>query len=436
MKAILIAVLYACTALVTGCASGGKKGSVAAIDAGAPDAGLRGDPRCFMLQSDRRFGRLSPRLAFSGSELGLAWEEDTTALTPDGHVRYDTYIMFRRLNPDGTPKGPITEISSAPWREDYYCFPDDFVAPVWNPNGWAVTWLDGSMPVSNDLCSGVGRREVHFATVPVRGNPQDRWLTQTNEDNSCFGTCPELTWTGSEYGLAYEVRGDPMQPGLMLSRYGATGEMIGTSNILLGGGWMSWSISYLSWTGSVFSVIYQDVSSSRTRFLRVAADGVPMEEPIDLPEVAASGYLSAVAYNDEGIALITQDLENHDEPFHLFFLSGDGTYLREPVDLPFEVDNQGHWNGNLIAAGDQFVVWDTGPNRDGLQVIWFTSDGVQSNDRSYWLDNHLTGGISQIQFLTWTGSDFAVVYSGAVERENQPRSYDPIYCVGKINLDE
>jgi hypothetical protein len=128
----------------------------------------------------------SPSLVWTGSELGVAWQDNR-----DGNWE----IYFSRLDSSGYPIGAnirITNDSADTAQCDL----------VWNGTEYGLAWID----------SRAGAYEVYFARVSEAGAKVGSDVRITDFPGQAYE--PDLVWTGAEYIVAW---GD--------DRYSGTGEI-------------------------------------------------------------------------------------------------------------------------------------------------------------------------------------------------------------------
>jgi hypothetical protein len=117
---------------------------------------------------------LSPATVWTGSEFGLAWQDDA-----DG----DNEIYFTRLDASGTIIGSTVQVTSDPAEST-------LPAVAWNGTGYGILWVDDR----------TGNEEVYFAALDDLGNKAGGDVQVTSVDlmlRDFRGL--QLAWTGEEF---------------------------------------------------------------------------------------------------------------------------------------------------------------------------------------------------------------------------------------------
>jgi hypothetical protein len=225
-----------------------------------------------------------PSLAWSGTDLGVGWE--------DGRNGTDE-VYFVRMDRDGSNVGtPIRLSHAAGFAYD--------TSVAWTGSQFGIAWEDGGDPAS----------DLYFASVS--GTTASAPVQRTNAAGTSL--LPRLVWTGSAYGLAWE---SDRAAGNMQAYFGladTSGQGSGTDPVISSGG--HGFGPDLAWSGSVFGVAYEDNRSGSFRiYLQlVQPDGQLSGSAIDVSgagpateaKVAWAGDHWAVAYLSGGLVVLAQ----------------------------------------------------------------------------------------------------------------------------------
>ena len=111
-------------------------------------------------------------MAWSGSELGLTWEDEIGAV-------WDIY--FQRVDASGSPIGTAINVSDSAISER-----DPDVA--WSGQYYGLVWL--------------GDGDIHFARVDANGSRIGGPVTITNAPGT--SSFPTIVWTGHHYLVAWD----------------------------------------------------------------------------------------------------------------------------------------------------------------------------------------------------------------------------------------
>ncbi len=319
----------------------------------------------------------APSVAWTGSEYGLAWEEDV-----------DDYseIFFLRLSPLGQNIGlkkritTTTDISYSP-------------SIMWTGSEFGLAWTDGRD----------GNFEVYFSRVSAAGvkTLADKRITYNDTD----AIQPVLAWTGSEYGLSW-IDGNQATPMACFRRIALNGDTVAPEEIISSGG----SDMYypdLVWAESVFAMAWQE--NYGVRFTRLAADGSTLQPSYSVYSMNGNDGDPALAWTGQNFGTVWENRGSMDEEiyFALIGASGDTTigYETRVTNAPeISVTPAIAWNG--FEFGLSWEDW-----REGLSDIYFTrisGDGEEIDDEFYLSSG---GADSHDSKIVWTGSEYGVFWA-------------------------
>lgn len=210
---------------------------------------------------DHRFTG-APRMAWTGSEIGLTWTDgrDGECYDPWGPRYCEREIYFKKTGPRGEALSPDTRLSTS----EGSTYPTDI---LWTGSEFVVSWTQSGRYDYRAYLTRVGPdgAEVGDEVRPAGGDSSRAY---------------ELAWTGSEIALSWaalEVSG--VSPTVvLLSRFDPALAEISITTIRPERGYSG----PLAWTGSEFATAYDSLSPDNSRFLRIDALGEPIGEGTDL----------------------------------------------------------------------------------------------------------------------------------------------------------
>jgi len=284
-------------------------------------------------------GAYRPKIAWSGSEFGVAWHDYR-----DGN----TEIYFRRIAANGSLIGGDVRVTN-----DNRSSTDP--AMVWTGSEYSLAWID-----FRDL-----NYEVYFTRVAPDGTPLgvDTRVTYGSQYESLV----DLAWTGSEYGLAALYGGEPGD--VEFVRLAADGSTIGSFQDLT-----SLGAAYypsLAWNGSEFGVVWEDYRDVyiEVYLQRIAADGsligieLPVSPTTDNGD-AFTATITASSLGEYGIGFM--DTRNgagdsYDIYFALVGYDSDGDGLSD-VREPIYATSANDYDSDDDGLPDGFEVYYYGTN--------------------------------------------------------------------------
>jgi len=173
----------------------------------------------------------TPSLAWTGDQLAMAWSDDR-----DGNNE----IYFARIDPDGTVIGGDVRVTSeAAYSSSPQIVSADGVRPV--------VWLDLRDP----------DRELYFARLSA-GGTSETGDVRLSDLAAATGSATSLSaaWTGDELGVAYSSDGDTSSD-VLLTRRDVDGAELGSQLAAADGPESSLDVD-LVWTGSLYAVAWAD----------------------------------------------------------------------------------------------------------------------------------------------------------------------------------
>jgi len=281
----------------------------------------------------------APFLVWTGSEYGVAWQDDR-----DG--AYEIY--FARLDPTGNKLGTDVRLTSHGALGMYPSL-------AWTGSGYGVAWEDGR---NWDV-------EIYFARLDAAGTKVGADVRVTYSVEWSYE--PSLVWTGSGYGVSW-MDCDHLPCEVFLARLDAAGIKIGADTLVAN------TDSYLPslvWTGSEYGLSWQDYRNgySEIYFARVDASGTKIGADLRVTNDAAASRHPSSVWTGSEYGVSWQD--NRDGDYEIYFARVDASGTKIGADVRLT----NHASGG---ASDPSVVWtgsDYGvawiDSRDGNYEIYF-----------------------------------------------------------------
>jgi hypothetical protein len=169
-------------------------------------------------------------IVWSGSQWGLAWEDET-------YVFYDIY--FARLDTDGALVGSVLDVT------DTVTSMSESPALTWTGSEFVVAWRDNRLTDT----------DVFIARISATGALASSEIQVTGGTTSCH--VPDIAWSGSELGLVWGDDQWDYYYDLAFQRIAADGTPIGSPTRLTSTG--NWSYyPAIAWSGSQYGLAWRD----------------------------------------------------------------------------------------------------------------------------------------------------------------------------------
>jgi len=285
------------------------------------------------------FQSILPRLAWTGTEYGLVWQDardSTTAL--DGHWE----VYFARLSADGVKTSEDVRITNS--VDDL--LPDSSEPAIaWTGSEYGIAWVGAS-----------GGRQIYFTRLDPSGgrllSPVRVTLPPANALH------PAIVWTGSEYGLVWVDYRNGSTLDIHFVRLDASGARIGAETLVSTVPDDIDAAPSLTWTGSEYGIVWRDqrMGNPEIFLARLTATGVKIGDDTrvttdpgrsDLPSVVWTGSQYGISFVD--------DREGNNE---VYLSLVDGTGVKAGPDL--RVTSTPGYSGDvaLTWTGNEFgVAW-------------------------------------------------------------------------------
>jgi hypothetical protein len=218
-------------------------------------------------------------LAWTGSEFGLAWEDEIFR-----------HVAFARFAPDGTDIGEIVWISVGSTDEGR----DPSL--VWTGSEFGVAWED-----ERYLSTAIFFTRISADGVELGSDVQVNRSTEHAESVM-------LAWTGSEFGAAWKDLRHGFPGDVYFSRITLHGTVTGPNVRVTPPGHPA-SLHHLAWGGSEFGLTCYEASSplEEIRFHRISGSGSLSGGERSVRSDTSHCWLSAVAWSGSLFGVAWQD---------------------------------------------------------------------------------------------------------------------------------
>lgn len=286
-----------------------------------------------------------------------------------------------------------------------------FPAMAWTGSEFGIAYEDNI----------TGHTEIHIRRMSADGSPVGDSLPLTDHSEGGAGVSAAITWTGSEFGIAW-TDGRDGQGEIYFVRVNSIGNKIGVESRITNTTASPEGVS-VAWTGSEFGLIWGEERSGgdeQVYFSRVniIGDKVGSDFAVTSDAVYSSGYSmdTALAWNGVNYAVSwTDDRVDDDGDIYFLLLSPTGT--RSTSDIRLTDLTSGDRGQSVVWTGSEFGVgWYNDGSGDEIYFVRVSSTGdiVSSSIR-------ITNDSSQSNdtTLAWTGSQFAFKWADLREGNHE-----------------
>jgi hypothetical protein len=246
-----------------------------------------------------------PSLVWTGSEYGLAWHDSR-----DGNPE----IYFVRLNAAGAVQGVPIRVSNA---ADLSLFP----SLVFNDNGFGVAWED-----NRD-----GAFEIYMSTLDTAGAAVADELRLTNAGTSIAAS---LTWTGAEYGLAWQDSSIGNDDEIFFARVDTDAAIVGASVRVTNAAGRS-GIPSLTYNGDGYGVAWEDARNNLLSiyFVRLTSTGAPLGSELLLTDIGLFARSADVLWTGSDYAVAWTDDRTGNTEVHFASVTAAGSLSGEIAQI-------------------------------------------------------------------------------------------------------
>jgi hypothetical protein len=325
----------------------------------------------------------------------LALPAVVLAQDTDGDLMPDSYeALHACLNPAVPDGGADFDADGLTNLQEYQ------FSPSLDPCA-ADTDADG---VSDGREVALGSNPLDGAITPsfnvAKGGADARVTT-----NSASSTMPDLSWTGSEYGLGWQDNRSGNSHSYFV-RLSSTGTEISSELDL------SSSIGnmgpVLAWSGSEFGVAYDgNCPSCQVYFVRVSAAGAKIGSGVQFSSSGASPRSIVWAASEFGVAY-----QSSEDMFAR--IAPNGTVIAQDIRISFTPTNSGI--PDLVWTGSEYgYSWPEGGNpNEKPYFVRVSPTGVKVGSdlvvSSAAVNPYCGTGCYWDEYLAWTGSEYGLVW--------------------------
>jgi hypothetical protein len=266
---------------------------------------------------------------------------------------------------------------------------------TWSGSEFGVAWDEHRLDIDRHL--PYFERLDASGTTTMAGNDigLDRWGSGWHS----------LVWTGSEYGIAWST--SRASPGyrMYFSRLVADGSASGTVVLLSDIPDFSSDNDYppsMEWTGSEYAIawfkgVISEYSSGDLAFARVNGDGVPQGDVVTHESLIATHGIPSMAWSGSRFGIL--------HAWWFALMDPDGTVEREEIRDMSEI----WWEGNvsLVWTGSEYLAaW---PERPSYHDLYFVIRRLSISGETLEGGLRLPAGM-YVDAMLWTGSELGIAW--------------------------
>jgi hypothetical protein len=325
---------------------------------------------------------INPSITWTGSEFGVAWEDYRT---------YFYQIYFARISASGVKIGADVRITST----TEYATSADI---VWTGSEYGVSWTDSRY---------AGNREIFMARISSTGSKIGADRRITNDPDNSRGS--SITWSGSEFGVAWDDDRDWGDQEIYFARISSTGSKIGGDVRITNSTGRS-TYPAIEWTGSEYGIIWKDerTAPGQVYFTRVSPAGSKIGSDVVVSSSPELIYEPALGWTGSEFGACWRDTRDWNREIYCCRFSPDGTKIGSDIRITNDVSVSEE--PTIAWAGVEYgISWID--ERDGDREVYFarlSSAGVKIG-----ADTRVTSYIGTAYHTDsiWTGSALGLSWS-------------------------
>ena len=288
-----------------------------------------------------------PAMAWSGSEIGVAWLDGVLGATT---------VQFARVSATGTMVGSPVQLSAG---SDH--FPMAQIDLAWSGSEYAAVWLS--------MFGSDSSMRVLVARVGADGTITGTESRVTEEVSLMLG--PAIAWTGSEYGVGWsDYRASSDVTEIYFARFGPDGTKIG-SDVHVPFAGENEKLADLAWSGSEYGLLWHEYVSGPPdiHFTRLAGDGSIVGTTLAVTETESFSSISRALVwtgSEYGAAWIHSETGDTEGAWDVYF----GRISAEAVKV-----------GTDVQVSSSPATFDFPPiawNGSAFAVAWTASGGTET----------------------------------------------------------
>ncbi|MBW2261485.1 MAG: hypothetical protein JRG91_05875 [Deltaproteobacteria bacterium] len=318
-----------------------------------------------------------------GDQTAVCWQFLDTGVTPEVDDLF--YWNVPLTGPSGGRTSRITADTGTSMDP----------AMVWNGSRTGLSWFD----------SRGGSSEIYFVLL-LAGGTEDSTETQISS-SGVSAAAPSIAWSGSEFGVSwYDERGTDME--IFFARIDETGVKIGSDVAVSAGTGNSYNPS-LTWSGSEYGVAWTDLrdSGQQVYFNRLAGDGTVVGSDIRITTDVATSRRPSLVWTGSEYGLAWIDFRHSFGEVYLVRLDGAGTRIGSDIRVTSSTSSANF--PELVWASSQFhLAWED--DRDGNEELYYVRLDPTGVPTSVELRVTTASSNSTVPSMSWTGSEMALTW--------------------------
>lgn len=322
----------------------------------------------------------APVLVWTGLEYGVAWGDD-------GEGNFEIY--FARLDTTGHRIGEQIRITDAP---SYSLGP----SLAWNGSQYGVAWSD-----YRD-----GNSEIYFARLDASGTKigGDTRVTVAPGESAS----PSLTWSGTEYGIAWSDNRDENYE-VYFARLDAAGTKIGGDARVTVAPGESYSPA-LTWAGTDYALAWNDDREGNLEiyFARLDPSGQRISEDMRVSTAAGVSQSPSLSWTGSEYGIVWSDSRENLE--RLFFVRLDVSGSKIGDEAPVTTSASYSQAPRIVWTGSEYAIaWHDFRSPD--HEIYFAR--LDPTGTRIGPERRVTNapGYSFLPSLRWNGSQYGILWS-------------------------
>jgi hypothetical protein len=285
-----------------------------------------------------------PSLVWSGSEFGVAWQDNRTWV-------YDIY--FNRLSPAGDTIGPEIRVSYGEGSEP---------SMAWTGSEFGLCWSNSS-PLPPKL---------FFARISADGDTLGQELKMTF--GPAWSVEPVLVWTGSEFGVSWADKREGDYE-IFFRRIGVAGDTIGPELRITGDDNKQSRRPSLVWAPELnkFGLCWDDERriANELFFTWLASDGSRDGPEYRIPPGGIRGYRPSMVWTGSELGI---SWDRYKLGYNVFFTILSPAMIKQGGNLQITQNIGFSAMTSLVWTGSEFgISWQDDTDDDDKGEIFFTT---------------------------------------------------------------
>ena len=335
-----------------------------------------------------------PSLVWTGSEYGISWTDERNGYTE---------IYFARLDRSGNKIGSDIRIT---WDNEI----SFFSSIVWTGKEYGIAWLDARS----------GYFGVYFCRLDSFGNKIGTDIPIAVFDiHSYRRPVPALVWTGSEYGISWQVFQDGNYD-IYFARLDRSGNKIGSDiRVVRVIERVSFNFPSLVWTGSGYGISWDEERDGNYEiyFARLNPSGNKISSDIRVTWDPANCYFPSLVWTGSEYGISWNAYQDGKDDIYFARLDPSGNKVGS--DLKVSLQSLNYHEPSTVWTGNEYGVF-LNDSRSGSAEIYF-----QQIHCSQALSAH-AGEDSTSECTSFSGAMMTLDGSASTDVDSSPGTNDDI----------